>query len=145
MNPELEDRLAEEFEFMRVKLSPDGVTSGYSSLEIEAEDGWYRLLYNMCKEIAKAIEPSGKTVRLVTDQIKEKYGTLRFYYHLEGVDAGKNELNQKISDIVEKYEAMSEQICEICGCKGMLRTDLTWVQTLCDACYSKCIETDQKK
>ena len=52
---------------------------------------------------------------------------------------------QKISKIVQKYEDKSGEICETCGCEGIVRTDLSWIQILCDTCYSKCVERDKKK
>lgn len=134
MKTELEYNLAEEFEFMRRKpVSSDGTIDNlYNAFGIETGDGWYKLLYDMCKEMAEVIETAGKPVHIVVDQIKEKYGTLGFYYHLEGVDPGRKDLYQRISDIVQKYEDMSQEVCEICGCKGTLRTNLAWIQTLCD-------------
>ena len=145
MKTELEYNLAEEFEFMREEsTSSNGVIANlYNVFEIDIGDGWYQLLYDMCKEIAEVIaviEMSGKAVHIVVDQIKEKYGALRFYYHLEGMDSGKEDIDRKILDIVEKYEDMSEQVCETCGSEGTLRKDLIWMQTLCDTCYAKHIE-----
>lgn len=138
MKRELENRLAEEFEFMRRgPLSEDGIDNLYHAFGIETGDGWYQLLYDMCKEVAIALETAEKPVAIVMDQIKEKYGTLNVYYHFEGADPESNDVYQKISDIAQKYEDLSEKVCEECGCEGTLRTDLPWIQTLCDTCYSK--------
>jgi len=60
-------------------------------------------------------------------QVKEKYGTLRFY-----VDT-----DEKILDKIEEIEKESEKICEICGKEGLLRTDLGWWLTLCDEDYKE--------
>lgn len=138
MNRELENRLAEKFEFMRRgPLSEDGIDNSYNAFGIEAGDGWYQLLYDMCKEIAIALETAEKPVHIVMDCMKEKYGTLNVYYHFEGADPENNDVYQKISDIAQKYEDLSEKVCEECGCEGTLRTDLQWIQALCDTCYSK--------
>lgn len=134
MKKELEIRLAEEFEFMRRgPLSEDSIDNLYNAFGIETGDGWYQLLYDMCKEIAIVLETAEKPVTIEMVQIKEKYGTLRVYYDLEG----ENNVARKISDITQKYEDLSEKVCEECGCEGTLRTDLPWIQTLCDTCYGR--------
>lgn len=59
---------------------------------------------------------------VVVDQIKEKFGGLRFYYH--GGD-------EHISGLVDMAEAWAGQTCETCGNKGERRHG-GWVRTLCD-------------
>lgn len=104
----------------------------YGAFGCECDDGWYELLYGLCGEITEAYKKHGAPVDIVIDQIKEKYGTLRFYYHLSQNDS---DLRREISDIVIKWEKKSAEICERCGKAGVLREDLPWVQTLCDKCY----------
>ena len=58
------------------------------------------------------------------DQVKEKYGTLRFYYH------GGDEV---IEGMVSMAESMTHRTCEGCGCPGEKRGN-GWVKTLCDKC-----------
>ena len=55
-------------------------------------------------------------------QIKEKFGGLRFYY-----DGG----NDEISGMVRMAEAWADQTCEVCGNKGKHRSG-GWIRTLCD-------------
>ena len=60
--------------------------------------------------------------QVVATQIKEKFGTLRFYYHggdeyIRGLDA--------------MAESMSAVTCEDCGKPGKRRSG-GWVRTLCD-------------
>lgn len=61
--------------------------------------------------------------QVVAVQVKEKFGTLRFYY--EGGD-------EYVSGIVAMAESMSGRICEECGAEGKQRGG-GWIQTLCDA------------
>lgn len=156
MKRKLQDNLAKEFEFMRREPSPvDGIIGNlYDAFGIDTGDGWYQLLYDMCKEITEVLETAEEPVHIVVDQIKEKYGTLRFYYHFEGLKPeiqavdfmglgsmrimpGRDDVHQKISEIVVKYEDISGEVCETCGREGAVRTDLQWIRTLCDTCYSK--------
>jgi hypothetical protein len=79
------------------------------------------------EKILSEPEPQYKTVpsacsQVVAVQVKEKYGTLRFYY-----DGG----DDFIYGIVQMAESMSEVTCEACGNPGKLRNG-GWIQTLCD-------------
>ena len=58
----------------------------------------------------------------VVYQVKEKFGTLRFY--MDGYD-------EAISAYEDFAEAMSARTCEECGCPGELRTQ-GWYRTLCN-------------
>lgn len=55
-------------------------------------------------------------------QVKEKFGTLRFYVDRE---------DQYISGIVSMAEAMSARTCETCGEPAVARSG-GWIRTLCD-------------
>lgn len=44
-------------------------------------DGWYKILDEMCKEITDLLE--GTKWYFVAEQVKEKFGGLRFYYKFE--------------------------------------------------------------
>ncbi len=59
----------------------------------------------------------------VAVQVKEKFGTLRFY-----VDRG----NDRIYNLINFAEAMSSRTCEECGAVGKERYG-GWIRTLCDA------------
>ena len=61
-------------------------------------------------------------VQVVATQVKEKYGTLRFYY---------NRGDEFVSGLVAMAEAMSGVTCEICGTPGKPRGG-RWIRTLCD-------------
>lgn len=65
---------------------------------------------------------SEKVSQVVVDQVKEKFGTLRFYYH-GGDDA--------VSGMVRMAESMSAVTCEECGNLGSQRHG-GWIRTLCD-------------
>lgn len=60
--------------------------------------------------------------QVVALQIKEKFGTLRFYYR--GGD-------DYIRGLEAMADSMSAVICEDCGKPGKLRTG-GWIRTLCD-------------
>lgn len=60
--------------------------------------------------------------QVTVNQVKEKYGTLRFYY--SGGDA-------YIDGLVAMAESMSEVTCEECGNPGRVRRG-GWLRCLCD-------------
>lgn len=80
-------------------------------------------------------------------QVKEKYGTLRFYYESKKT---KNVVQELMKDAVSTAERLSESTCEICGNSSALsnpnrgiKYDKTveikyspggWLKTLCDSC-----------
>lgn len=165
MKDQLETALADEFPFMRRELSAreqrerfGGVRNLYEAFGLEMSDGWFALVRDMCAEITAAYEAEGGRPDIVVDQAKEKFGTLRFYYHHEGQDIpfhaidslsgggslrirpGASEIQRKAAEIVSKYEEKSAHVCEICGKPGELRTDLSWHRTLCGEHYQAALK-----
>lgn len=48
-------------------------------------NGWYDIIDNLCSGVTELSK--GKDIQLIADQVKEKFGGLRFYYHI--VDKNK--------------------------------------------------------
>lgn len=82
-------------------------------------EGWYEIIDDLCQEI---MQVCGEVVPVAT-QVKEKYGTLRFY-----IDSG----NDAVFEAISKAEERSSKTCEICGKSGVLRDKAGWYTTLCD-------------
>jgi hypothetical protein len=107
----------------------------YNAAVIAAQAGDLSLIeerfessYRSADRIDEAIEQGPIEVRplipqVVATQVKEKFGTLNFYY------AGGD---QYISGLVDMAENMSAVTCETCGNPGELRRG-GWLRTLCDA------------
>lgn len=92
----------------------------------EVGDGWRDLLQRACIRIQAAIRIHGG--RFCATQIKEKFGTLRFYWDgtlsLEGT--------RKVKEAIHLAEARSACTCEICGEVGRLYGSV-WLTTRCTA------------
>ncbi len=90
----------------------------------ECGDGWYELIHELSQKIDyEKMQQFGEESREVyATQVKEKYGTLRFYMNTE---------TPEMSDLIYEYEAKSALTCELCGKPGKTRT-MNWIQTLCD-------------
>jgi hypothetical protein len=88
--------------------------------------GWFYILDKLCANIQHHIDWKNKSEIVVPqvtiDQIKEKFGCLRFYY------SGGDEY---ISGMVTLAESMSGVTCEECGSIGERRSG-GWIRTLCD-------------
>lgn len=88
--------------------------------------GWYPILDKLCANIQHHIDwkvKQGQEIAQVeVQQIKEKFGGLRFY-HSGGDD--------HIHGMVQMAEAFAGTLCEECGGIGKRRSG-NWVRTLCD-------------
>ena len=101
--------------------------------------GWYKLLDELCSQLTTISDKVGAVI--TADQVKEKFGTLRFYY---SVDFPKDlpdsdDWCKIISSLVSKAEMMSGYTCERCGERGKIRPG-GWIKTLCDKCDAKELE-----
>lgn len=99
---------------------------------MECGDGWYNLLEECFKKLqyfCDLASKDGKEVQVIADQIKEKYGTLRFYYHVTG-DATNTECDI-IDDIVTEADRKSKYTCEETGEDGTVCHQGSWLKTLC--------------
>ena len=97
----------------------------------ECGDGWYNILNLLMSNIQHHIDWKNKKEQVVPqvtlDQVKEKFGTLRFYY------TGGDEY---ISGLVSMAESMSAVTCESCGNPGE-QTGGGWIKTTCKPCKAK--------
>jgi hypothetical protein len=107
---------------------------------IECESGWYDLLNHLCSQIQHHTDWSNQqraerlkdnpynldipdeVVQVTVSQVKEKFGTLRFYY-----DGG----DERIDGMVRMAESMSSVICGTCGDRAQLR-GRGWWYTACE-------------
>ena len=102
----------------------DAKTGNWSTFDeyYKHVEGKYRDKYKeitLSAEVRPILDPVSQVVAV---QIKEKFGTLRFYY---------NGGDETIQGMVRMAESMSAVTCETCGSPGKLRRG-GWLQTLCD-------------
>ena len=157
MKHELEKQLADEFPFMRPRKSYEEqkaegrISDLYSAFGCECSSGWYELLRSLCAEITEVYRKHDQPIDIIVDQVKEKWGTLRFYYHFDRIgnrsirlEPYEIEIQSEIAAIVRKWEEKSAEVCEYCGAPGSLRKDRR-VSTLCDNCWENRKEYEAKK
>jgi hypothetical protein len=91
--------------------------------------GWWPIIESLCANIQshtdwwnKNRETRPVVEQVVVEQIKEKFGGLRFYY--QGGD-------DYIRGLVQMAESWASHSCEECGAPGTRRSS-SWIRTLCD-------------
>ena len=91
----------------------------------ECGDGWFQIINQLMGNIQNHIDWQNREKEIVQqvtlDQVKEKFGTLRFYY--TGGD-------DYIRGMVTMAESMSSVTCEECGKPGT-STGGGWIKTVC--------------
>ena len=159
MKPELDKQLCEKYpKIFRDRNASENESCMHWGLE--CGEGWYDVIDALCQAATYTyktsimvdeldgkrlnIEPYSysnvttyhfyiKPPQFVANQVKQKFGTLRFYYHLE-YDETISELLKtkkypKLQEIVDDYrsyfdgivhmaEILSERTCEVTGKKG---------------------------
>ena len=85
-------------------------------------DGWFTLIDTLCSSIQSYLNNNKNVEQVVVEQIKEKFGDLRFY--CEGGD-------ETTFGMIWLAESMSMHICEACGNAGKIR-GRSWYYTACD-------------
>lgn len=111
---------------------------------ISCEMGWFKILNELCEEVQLITDTTG--IQLVADQVKEKYATLRFYWHSERKPTLESEPTcteeqckiwyNVIDNLVDQAEERSGRTCEECGEYGKI-CGKGWYKTLCKKCADK--------
>ena len=110
MSPELEKKLVDKY---------PKLFSSKQFWGVECGDGWYDILDHLCGAIK---EHTYDSAELTVDQVKEKFGRLRFYLSRE---------DDVLHGMISLAEYMSGHVCEVCGNRGKTRGG-SWMVTLCD-------------
>lgn len=131
--------LEPKYKWLRIKqYNEDGTESyvvendKYASLIECLPDGWAKAFgEKMVDELNEIIEKYDFADSYNIQQIKEKYGMLRWY------DSGVPiEATDEYYAWLNKYAVLSEQTCIKCGNKATHMTK-GWIVPLCDECDKK--------
>ncbi len=99
------------------------MTTPESSLQLESiGEGWHPLVRQLAADL-DALVPG----RWQVQQVKEKFGGLRFYAEVYR----DHDRSLQAFELIHKAEAASFTICEVCGQPGS-RREGGWIRTLCD-------------
>jgi hypothetical protein len=137
MNQELDQLLCEKYPKMMVNRDKSMMET-CMCWGFECGDGWFTILDQLMSNIQHHIDWNNKNFekgykqykqvsQVTLDQVKEKFGTLRFYY--QGGD-------DVIDGMVRMAESMSAVTCEQCGNPGTTGGQ-GWISTLCETHRNK--------
>jgi len=120
MNKENMNKIVEDFPemFYDIQRGPQNFNP---HRVIYCGDGWFNLVYNLCKEIYP--------MRAKVMQIKEKFGGLRFYCSFP------KDYSEKGYVFIRKAEEKAFETCEQCGEPGELRIRNGWRMVSCQKCH----------
>jgi hypothetical protein len=128
--------MTEEHDSYLVTKYPQTFADRHASMQetamcwgFECGDGWFNIIDHLCESIQGYIDNNDKA-QVVATQVKEKYGTLRFYYN------GGDDLTD---GMVWLAEVISHHTCEMCGTTQDVKSDSVygWILTLCPECREK--------
>lgn len=139
MRKELDDYLVNKYPKIFVDINGNMMDTAMC-WGFDHGDGWFWLLDQLCNSIQGYIDSSNKynsedkqIAQVVATQVKEKFGTLCFYY--SGGD-------EHIDGMVSLAEDISGSICEYCGTIKDVGVTSGWISVICKDCHEK---TDNRK
>lgn len=161
MKQELEDKLCKEFPtlYRDYKGNPTQTCMAWG---LDVGDGWFNIIYNLSLCIQNTLENADNNAiyqyktkaklpydtklplsiledlhvgkrAVVAEQVKEKYGSLRFYFLTENLS---EQDDAHIHGLVDMAECMSSTTCELCGDKGECSGN-GWLSVRCISCKNE--------
>jgi hypothetical protein len=129
MDDKLQNKLFKNYPKIFKQVN-DPITETCMCWGIDTENGWYWLINELCSSIQSYIDANQhlEIQQVEAVQVKQKYGSLRFYY-----SGGNDDIN----GMVMFAEKLSYSICENCGSKRGIKHTRGWILTLCSRCFSK--------
>ena len=135
MNKDLDAKLCSDFPILFRDRNED-MTKTCMCWGFECGDGWEPIIRDLCRVIDNHIYNENNHLKYKTklqdteftpiechiDQIKEKFGILRFYVDYE---------DDYIYGAISMAENVSSRTCEVCGKEGKLNDD-GWLSVKCD-------------
>lgn len=121
--------LSAKLEPLIAALPDDDCECGHNESEHKGWMGEVRCkgVWEWDSEVVKCSCAEWSDNRPRASQVKEKFGTLRFYMTCE---------TDEMDKLIQEAEHLSAVTCEECGEPGELR-GTSWLTTLCDSCSTK--------
>ena len=123
----------EQFNELLLKDFPDiykNQDNDHGFCGIETGPGWHKIIYTLSKDIQNTIHywSKEKVGEFYVVQIKEKFGTLRFY----------TSMSDRFIDLsIKEAEFLSSITCEKCGSEVQTGFTSGWLRCLCHKCFLK--------
>lgn len=131
MKRELDEMLCQRHPKIFVNRNADMKTTAMC-WGFECGDGWYHIIDGLCLHIQHYIDNKKKDgidiPQVVADQVKEKFGTLRFYV------SGGDDATFWMIRLAEHY---SGRTCEGCGIPNKVVNRDGWLSNVCPMCMEQ--------
>lgn len=124
-----EKAIISEYPFLRIR-DIDGsidVKSKYLLIPLEIPTGWHKLFAQFCDDLKEVLIEEGCLDTFYFVQIKEKYNRLECY--------PGHFVTDKISQVLRKYEYLSQFVCTRCGKPATIETVQGYIESFCDDCW----------
>lgn len=122
MNPEFDRELCEKFPLLYSNRHSDPKTT-ILAWGFDIDDGWVPLIRDLSEKLERLIMalPEEERAEYRAEQVKEKFGGLRFYM---------SKLTVEMQAAIREAEALSTSVCEVCSAPGETCGG-GWIKTLC--------------
>jgi hypothetical protein len=114
---------------LKIKEENRRIKYPFELFGIECGYGWYGLVLPLYFAIQKYNKDKFESEQIHIDQIKEKFGELRFYI---------SNAPEEFQDWASRIEDESYKVCEFCGSTTDVTTEgRGWITTQCKQCRNK--------
>ena len=126
-------KLIERYPFLQCRNDWTGeIIEGYEYTYLDdLPEGWAKTfgLY-LCEDLREALIAADFLNEYRVVQVKEKFGSLRWYDN--GYPRDSN-----VGKVIRKYETISEHVCVICGKPDVKMVYSGWISPYCEDCWNK--------
>lgn len=121
-------QIVDKYPFLRVRNIDGSIdeSAKFPMMDLEIPNGWDKLFVQMCDDLKEVLIEEGYLDTFYFIQIKEKYNRLVCY-------AGYT-ITDKILQVLNKYEYMSQFVCTGCGAPATKMTT-GYIASICDDCW----------
>jgi hypothetical protein len=124
MSPELDAALCKDFPKL-FNHRHHGMQETAMCWGFEHGDGWEPLIRELATKLEAINDILPNDLHIEASQVKEKYGTLRFY-----INAAPSAIADYVYQLIDEAEHKSAKTCDVCGKRGKLRGS-GWYYTAC--------------
>jgi hypothetical protein len=122
-------------------------------LGISVLPGWLPIVRDLFARLDRELTRFERR-RILFSQVKQKWGQLRVYWHLDGklarlhadiampegivhiVEGTDDPLSEKVDDLIQEAVEVASRTCEFCGRPGVRReSPRAWMSVVCDDHY----------
>ena len=126
---EEEREIVSKYPFLQIREIDGTIDTNakFPMMSLEIPDGWYKLFFQFCDDLKEVLIEEGYLDTFYFVQIKEKYNRLECY--------PGHFVTDKISQVLRKYEYLSQFVCTRCGKVATIETVQGYIESFCNDCW----------